>query len=88
VLTHTPPVARKLPEGEGLVCLSGHTHGGHFVIPGVTPLALRVGGQPFVRGRYDVNGNVLYVNRGLGAVKALVPRVGAEPEVTVLTLRA
>lgn len=85
VLTHTPSTARRLPPDKGLLCLSGHTHGGLFVVPGVTSALLRLVGEPYVRGQYNVGGNLLYVNRGLGTGRP-IPRVGCRPEVTVFTL--
>ena len=86
VLTHAPTAADALPP-LGTVCLSGHTHGGHFVVPGLTRGAMALGGQRYVRGWYQVGGNQLYVSRGIGAGGAGVPRLGANPEVTLLTLR-
>lgn len=87
ILTHTPSAAARLPS-RGSLCLSGHTHGGHFVVPGITPAMFNLAGEPFVRGRYEVEGNALYVSRGIGAGRGgHFPRAGAEPEVTVLTLR-
>lgn len=85
-LTHTPTAADALPE-LGTLCLAGHTHGGHFVVPGITERAMVLGGQKYVRGWYDVGGNGLYVSRGLGAGGLGVPRVHADPEVTLFTLR-
>lgn len=43
--------------------------------------------QHFVRGSYDVGGNQLYVNRGIGSTRAPVPRINSAPELTVLTLK-
>ncbi|HZA15150.1 MAG TPA: metallophosphoesterase [Myxococcaceae bacterium] len=86
VLTHTPSTADRLPADEGFLCLSGHTHGGGVVVPGLTRLALNMIGEPYDRGLFSVRGNQLYVNRGLG-LNGPVPRVGAPPELTVLTLR-
>ncbi|MFO0599667.1 MAG: metallophosphoesterase [Myxococcaceae bacterium] len=89
VLTHNPTTVRKLPAGEGLVCLSGHTHGGQIVIPPVTDAVSTALGQPYVRGRYVVNGNQLYVNKGLGFGRNHeFLHHGSEPEVALITLRA
>ena len=66
VLAHTPPTVDKLPAHAGFVQFSGHTHGGQFVVPGVTSAIFKLAGQPYVRGLYKVRGNLLYVNRGLG----------------------
>jgi uncharacterized protein len=89
VLAHAPPTASALPAQSGLVCLSGHTHGGQIYVGAMTEGVFARAGQPFVRGRYDVNGNVLYVNRGLGFGRGSpLPRVGSDPEVSIFTLRA
>jgi predicted MPP superfamily phosphohydrolase len=88
VLAHTPPTVRKLPPDEGLLQLSGHTHGGQFVVPGVTRAIFRLVGQPYVRGLYRVRGNLLYVNRGLGfGHGGPLLRLGSQPEVAFFTLR-
>jgi predicted MPP superfamily phosphohydrolase len=88
VLAHAPPTIEHLPHQSGLVCLSGHTHGGQVYVRGFTEGMFARAGQPYVRGRYDVNGNVLYVNRGLGFGRGgPFPRMSSEPEVTFVTLR-
>ena len=88
VLAHSPPTIDKLPGNGNLACFSGHTHGGQFVVPGVTESVFRRAGQPYVRGLYQVNGNQLYVNRGLGFGKGgPLMRVNSDPEVSVFTLR-
>jgi predicted MPP superfamily phosphohydrolase len=64
--------------------LSGHTHGGQVnLIPGLSSALLL--GQ-YTQGLYQQDGQSLYVNRGLGVV-GLPIRVGAPPEITVITLR-
>jgi len=88
VLTHNPVTARELPAKAGLVCFSGHTHGGQIVIPPITDAFMRAAGQPYVRGFYAVGGNQLFVNRGLGwGRKAPFLHEGSEPELSVMTLR-
>jgi predicted MPP superfamily phosphohydrolase len=87
VLTHTPSAAARLPP-RGCVCLAGHTHGGHFVVPGLTDRVLEAAKEPWIRGWYEVGGNRLYVNRGLGAGgPGHFPRVASPPEVSLFTLR-
>jgi predicted MPP superfamily phosphohydrolase len=89
VLAHAPPTAEDLPSHQGLLCLSGHTHGGQLYMGRLTDAVFARAGQPYVRGRYVVGGNTLYVNRGLGFGRGgPLPRVGSEPEVALLTLRA
>jgi predicted MPP superfamily phosphohydrolase len=64
--------------------LSGHTHGGQVnLIPGISSAILL--GQ-YTQGLYHQGAQSLYVNRGLGVV-GLPIRVGAPPEITVITLR-
>lgn len=89
VLAHTPPTVEKLPEYAGLVQFSGHTHGGQFVVRGLTEALFRRAGQPYIRGHYTVRGNQLYVNQGLGfGFGGPYLRRGTEPEVAFFTLRA
>jgi predicted MPP superfamily phosphohydrolase len=87
VLAHNPAAVHSLPHNSGWLCLSGHTHGGHIVIPWITRRLFRACGQPYMAGRYDVNGNVLYVNSGLGYGYGILPRLGTSPEVAVFTLK-
>ncbi len=88
VLTHTPNTASLLPQGLGAV-FAGHTHGGQLYFPGLTPALWKVAGMPFVRGHYQVRGNSLYVNRGLGFGRDIrYARMNSEPEVTLFTLEA
>jgi predicted MPP superfamily phosphohydrolase len=74
-------------EAAGQVALqvSGHTHGGQVNL-GVRPADYLLPGG-WVAGRYDVDGSILYVNRGFGTVGPPA-RVGAPPEVTHLVLTA
>lgn len=89
VLAHTPPTVEKLPAQAGLVQFSGHTHGGQFIVPGLTEAIFRRAGQPYISGHYTVNGNQLYVNRGLGfGFGGPYLRRGSEPEVAFFTLHA
>ena len=64
--------------------LSGHTHGGQInLIPGVNS-ALLMG--RYAQGLYNKGNQSLYVSRGLGVVGIPV-RIGAPPELTIITLR-
>lgn len=88
VLAHTPPTVEKLPSHAGLVQFSGHTHGGQFIVRGITEAIFRRAGQPYIRGHYSVNGNHLYVNNGLGfGFGGPYLRRGSEPEVAFFTLK-
>ncbi len=64
--------------------LSGHTHGGQInPIPGFSSARL-IG--PRTEGLYREGDDVLYVSRGLGVV-GLPIRIGAAPEIVILTLK-
>ena len=87
LLSHNPdvfPVASKL--GYDLV-VGGHTHGGQVTVEIVEQWANP--GRfftPFVAGKYRLDRSVLYVSRGIGTIN-LPMRLGAMPEISVLTLR-
>jgi predicted MPP superfamily phosphohydrolase len=66
--------------------LSGHSHGGQFVIPKLgTPFR---GGsfRKYPHGRYQVGEMVQYTNRGLGT-NAFWIRINCAPEITVIDLQ-
>ena len=83
LIAHDP---RRLTQAAELgvpLLLSGHTHGGQVVLPGVgAPAAAR---YPVVWGVGHEGKTTVFVSRGLGTV--LVPvRLNCPPEVAVLTL--
>jgi hypothetical protein len=84
LLAHDP---RRLSEAAALeipLVLSGHTHGGQVVLPGVGAVAARK--FPVVAGVGRRGRTVMFVSRGIGTV--YVPlRVNCPPEVAILTLR-
>lgn len=89
VLAHTPTTAKKLPAWQGMLCLSGHTHGGQLHVPKLTQGVFARAGMPYIRGLYNVRGNQLYVNRGLGFGRGTaLPRLNSDPELSIITLRA
>lgn len=83
LLAHDP---RRLTQAAQLdlpLVLSGHTHGGQVVLPGLgAPAATRF---PVVSGFARRGNTTLYVSRGLGTVMLPV-RLNCPPEVAVLTL--
>ncbi len=87
VATHSPDVFPALPQQVALT-LAGHTHAGQANIPGLrsrwTPS--RFGARYAQRVVRD-GPKTLYVHPGIGTSK-LPLRLGAPPEVSVLTLRA
>ncbi len=67
--------------------LSGHTHGGQVVLPGIGPFVLPMYGRKYPIGLYDLDGMLLYTNRGLGTARPQI-RFNCRPEIAVLTLHA
>jgi|SRR5215203_1113757 len=83
LLAHTPS---RLPEAVSLaipLMLSGHTHGGQIVLPGLGAIAARE--FPVVAGAARREGTAVFVTRGVGTVYVPV-RLNCPPEVAVLTL--
>jgi predicted MPP superfamily phosphohydrolase len=84
LLAHDP---RRLIEAANLdvpAVLSGHTHGGQIVVPGVGAIARR--SFPVLSGLGQRNGTSIFVSRGVGTVYLPV-RINCPPEVALLTLR-
>ncbi|HEY7448214.1 MAG TPA: metallophosphoesterase [Vicinamibacterales bacterium] len=84
LLAHDP---RRLSEAAALnvpVVLSGHTHGGQVVLPGVGAIAAKK--FPVVAGIGRRQDTTIFVSRGVGTV--YVPyRLNCPPDVAVLTLK-
>ena len=69
--------------------LAGHTHGGQVALPFYGALiTLSKFGKKYEAGLYDVNGTMLYVNRGLGLDASPAPKVRflARPEIAVFEI--
>jgi len=83
LLAHTP---KRLHEAQQLAVpavVSGHTHGGQIVLPGIGAIAARE--FPVIAGVEQRQGTTIFVSRGVGTVYVPV-RVNCPPEVAVLTL--
>lgn len=83
LLAHTP---KRLFEAQQLAIpavISGHTHGGQIVLPGVGAVAARE--FPVIAGVEQRQGTSIFVSRGVGTVYVPI-RVNCPPEVAVLTL--
>jgi len=83
LLAHTP---KRLLEAQQLAIpavISGHTHGGQIVLPGVGAIAARE--FPVVAGIAQRQSTSIFVSRGVGTVYVPV-RINCPPEVAVLTL--
>jgi predicted MPP superfamily phosphohydrolase len=84
LLAHDP---RRLTEAAALgipLVLSGHTHGGQVVLPGLGPVAAQK--FPVVAGIGRRESTTLFVSRGMGTVYVPI-RLNCPPEVAVVTLR-
>jgi predicted MPP superfamily phosphohydrolase len=83
---HEPDAADILPEG-ALLQISGHSHGGQFVLPGgITPKRTFMG-RKYFSGFYPHAKTPVYVSRGIGTT-FLPSRFNCPPEVSLLTLKA
>ena len=85
LLAHDP---RRLNQAAALnvpLVLSGHTHGGQIVLPGVRPLSAAE--FPVIAGVGRHENTSIFVSRGVGTV--YVPyRLNCPPDVSVITLKS
>ena len=83
MVAHTP---KRLVEAAALsvpLLLSGHTHGGQIVLPGLGPIAARE--FPVIAGAARRENTAVFVSRGVGTVYLPV-RINCPPEVAVLRI--
>src|SRR5262245_10067212 len=84
LLAHDPRRLSQAAEFDVPLVLSGHTHGGQVLLPGVGAIAGRE--FPVLAGQARQINTTLFVSRGVGTVYIPV-RINCPPEVAVLTLR-
>lgn len=88
LLAHEPDFADiSSTTGRFSLQISGHSHGGQFVIPGLGTI---VRGPHFIKypiGKYQVNDMIQYTSRGLGT-NIFWFRINCDPEITVFTLKS
>ena len=88
-LFHTPDLIEDI-RGLGIdLYLCGHTHGGQVALPLYGALiTLSKFGKKYESGRYESDGTILYVNRGLGLEPSPAPQVRffARPEIAVFDI--
>jgi predicted MPP superfamily phosphohydrolase len=84
LLAHDPRRIREAAELNIPLVLSGHTHGGQIVLPGIG--AWNRGFFPTMHGTLERENTVLFVSRGVGMVYVPV-RINCPPEVAILTLQ-
>jgi predicted MPP superfamily phosphohydrolase len=90
-LSHNADVLKMVNHDRALIMLSGHTHGGQFTFPILTPrvicmLHLRT---HFVHGWYSIGASKVYVNRGIGVSGwgPMAKRHRCLPEITQFILQ-
>ncbi len=86
VLAHNPALFPALADRGAAVVLSGHTHHGQLSIPSLG-WSLASVFLEYAMGTYEKNGSLLYVSPGTN-YWGIPFRIGALPEVTVVTLKA
>jgi predicted MPP superfamily phosphohydrolase len=86
LLAHDPDLFPQA-QGRGVeLTLSGHTHGGQLAFPGIRSLSLARLFTRWTSGIYRRGRSWLYVNHGAGTTGPPA-RLGAPPEIAVITLR-
>ncbi|MBP3792179.1 MAG: metallophosphoesterase [Methanobrevibacter sp.] len=88
LLAHEPDFARESSQtGKIDLQISGHSHGGQFIIPKVETTPFR--GPNSVKypvGLYKVKDMIQYTSKGLGTNSFRV-RINCKPEITIITLK-
>jgi hypothetical protein len=84
LLAHDPRRLSQAAEFDVPLVLSGHTHGGQVVLPGIGAVAKK--DFPVLAGYARRTNSSLFVSRGVGTVYVPV-RLNCPPDVAVLTLR-
>ena len=84
LLAHTPKRLLEAQQFAVPAVISGHTHGGQIVLPGLGAIAARE--FPVVAGTARKETTTIFVSRGVGTVYLPV-RLNCPPEVALLTLQ-
>ena len=89
LLSHNPDVAEIVDKDDTTrvdLQISGHTHGGQFILPGIYDATKRVShyGSKFNHGLVQGRRNLVYVSKGVGRPHGV--RLFAPPDVTCITL--
>jgi uncharacterized protein len=87
LLSHNPDVLPVAARQGWDAMLSGHTHGGQINVEildrSITPARFLT---PYIYGTYREQNTTAYVTRGIGTI-GIPARIGAPPEISILTLR-
>jgi predicted MPP superfamily phosphohydrolase len=84
LLAHDPRRLAQAAQLDVPLVLSGHTHGGQMLLPGVGAIAARE--FPVIAGFARQLNTSLFVSRGVGTVYLPV-RINCPPDIAILTLR-
>lgn len=90
LLTHRPELLDVYSQYDFDLVLSGHAHGGQWRIPGILNglWAPNQGLFPtYAGGRYEQNGTVMIVSRGLARESTRIPRFYNRPELVIVEIR-
>ena len=86
LLAHEPDFADiSATTGRFSLQISGHSHGGQWIVPGIGPPIRGLGSRKYPLGRYRVGNMTHYTNRGIGT-SIIRLRINCPPEITVFTL--
>jgi uncharacterized protein len=86
LLSHNPDFAETIRDGRVGLVLSGHTHGGQVVVPGLgAPIVPSRYGQKYLYGLVRAPSCQVFITRGVGTVTPPA-RFLCRPEVVLITL--
>ncbi|HYC20704.1 MAG TPA: metallophosphoesterase [Candidatus Bathyarchaeia archaeon] len=86
LLAHEPDFADvSATTGRFSLQISGHSHGGQLILPGIGTLVRGPHAKKYPLGRYRIGEMVQYTSRGLGTNVFWI-RINCPPEITVFTL--
>jgi uncharacterized protein len=86
LLAHEPDFADvSSATGRFSLQISGHSHGGQWIVPGIGPPIRGMYARKYPLGRYRVGNMTHYTNRGIGA-SIIRLRINCPPEITLFTL--
>lgn len=70
------------------LCLSGHLHGGHVILPFLGPVYGANSGffPDYALGRFEIGASTLIVSAGLSTERHIIPRINNPTEITTIIL--
>ncbi|WP_407377176.1 metallophosphoesterase [Methanobrevibacter sp.] len=89
LLAHEPDFAKESSKtGKFDLQISGHSHGGQFIIPGFKTTPFRgPNSTKYPVGLYKVENMIQYTSKGLGT-NSFRLRINCKPEITIITLKS